>query len=129
MLVGQGYGRAVAVPAPSWSYWQIMPEGPTITDAPTIASGFLFPVKARRKADQEQTQIIKTAKGRPTPRAFPMVNANAESKSVPNSRPDMTHSKEPPRALPVAQRINDQKAGNRDNWHSPDPDYPDADRP
>jgi hypothetical protein len=48
---------------------------------------------------QEQTQIISTAKGRPTPRAPPMVNANAESKSVSNSRPDMTRSKEPPRAF------------------------------
>jgi hypothetical protein len=62
------------------------------------------------RAGQEQTQIIKTANGRPTPRALPIVNANAEIKSVSNSRPDMTHSKEPPRALLVAQRMNDQKA-------------------
>jgi hypothetical protein len=53
--------------------------------------------------------MINAAKGRATPRVFPIVNANAESKSALNSRPDMTRSKEPPRALLVAQRMNDQK--------------------
>ena len=61
------------------------------------------------RGGQKQTQIINTARGRATPRALPIVNANAESKSVSSSRPDMTHSKEPPRALLVAQRMNDQK--------------------
>jgi hypothetical protein len=52
--------------------------------------------------------MINTAKGRPTPRALPIVNANAESKSVSNSRPDMTHSKEPPRA--IARRPTDERS-------------------
>jgi hypothetical protein len=80
-------------------------------------------------AGQEQIQIINTAKGRATLKAVPIVKASAESKSVSNSRPDMTHSKEPPRALLVAQRINDQKTQAIETTdYSRDPDYPDAER-
>jgi hypothetical protein len=63
-------------------------------------------------ADHEQTQTINTAKGRATQREVPIVDTSAENKSVSNSRPDMTHSREPPRAMLVAQRMNDQKAGD-----------------
>jgi hypothetical protein len=36
--------------------------------------------KRKRKLHQEQSQIIKSAIGRPTPRAPPIIIANAESK-------------------------------------------------
>src|SRR5579871_139680 len=89
--------------------------------APAAGSAVALLAAGRRRHDfanrlrgvggacQEQTQIISAAKGRPTPRAPLIVSANAESKFVSNSRPDMTHYREPPRALLDAQRMNDQK--------------------
>jgi len=63
-----------------------------------------------RKMHQEQSQIIKSAIGRPTPNAPPIIIANAESKlgSACICRPDMPLLHRAPTGIARRPRMNDK---------------------